>query len=168
MVHSLNHMTCHPFNHGSQNHTLSKQPEPLQFLAENCYHRQCHTVDNTKRCIDNTSVCKFSPTQCCRSSLQYPAKEAGTEKEPEKLISCVHLFFSRISRIASRTASSSSSLAILPASDTVLTTLQININASGTRIIGININGFAASLDSLPINVEEPTTFPTRYLESAG
>ena len=65
-------------------------------------------------------------------------------------------------------ASSSSSLAILPASDTVLTTLQININASGTRIIGININGFAASLDSLPINVEEPTTFPTRYLESAG
>ena len=118
MVHSLNHMTCHPFNHGSQNHTLSKQPETLQFLAENCYHRQCHTVDDTKRCIDNTSVCKFSPTQCCRSSSTQPRKLALKKSQRSSYPVYIYSFplfsfFSRISRIASRTASSSSSLAIL-------------------------------------------------------
>ena len=48
MVHSLNHMTCHPFNHGSQNHTLSKQPETLQFLAEIKQTRK-GTITQTER-----------------------------------------------------------------------------------------------------------------------
>ena len=94
MVHPLDHMASDPLRQGRKDHTAEKQPDSMQFPADNNHRGSRNTVKNAERPIHETSVYKPSLPHCRCHRLEYPAEKAERKEQPQSLKSCIpHILY---------------------------------------------------------------------------
>ena len=76
MVHPLDHMASDPLRQGRKDHTAEKQPDSMQFPADNKHRGSRNTVKHAERPIHETSVYKPSLPHCRCHRLEDPAEKA--------------------------------------------------------------------------------------------
>ena len=94
MVHPIDHMASDPLRQGRKDHTAEKQPDSMQFPADNNHRGSRNTVKNAERPIHETSVYKPSLPHCRCHRLEYPAEKAERKEQPQSLKSCIpHILY---------------------------------------------------------------------------
>ena len=94
MVHPLDHMASDPLRQGRKDHTAEKQPDSMQFPADNKHRGSRNTVKHAERPIHETSVYKPSLPHCRCHRLEYPAEKAERKEQPQSLKSCIpHILY---------------------------------------------------------------------------
>lgn len=94
MVHPLDHMASDPLRQGRKDHTAEKQPDSMQFPADNKHRGSRNTVKHAERPIHETSVYKPSLPHCRCHRLEDPAEKAERKEQPQSLKSCIpHILY---------------------------------------------------------------------------
>lgn len=94
MVHPLEHMASDPLRQSRKDHTAEKQPDSMQFPADNKHRGSRNTVKHAERPIHEPSVYKPSLPHCRCHRLEDPAEKAERKEQPQSLKSCIpHILY---------------------------------------------------------------------------